>query len=75
MWDNTLDYKLFDTLYLSHRYHTRTIKNLQEQAMALLGEANKISERDKMVRHKLESHIQTITRSDLRQRIKYPQWV
>jgi hypothetical protein len=26
-WGNTLDYKLFDTLYLTHRYHTRTIKN------------------------------------------------
>jgi hypothetical protein len=28
MWGNTLDYKLFDTLYLTHRYHARTIKNL-----------------------------------------------
>jgi hypothetical protein len=27
-WGNTLDYKLFDTLYLTHRYHARTIKNL-----------------------------------------------
>jgi hypothetical protein len=65
MWGNTLDYKLFDTLYLTHRYHARTIKNLREQAMALLGEADKINERDKMVRHELESHVQTITWSDL----------
>jgi hypothetical protein len=35
-WGNTLDYKLFDTLYLTHRYHVRTIKNLREQAQALL---------------------------------------
>jgi hypothetical protein len=28
MWGNTLDYKLFDTLYLTHCYHARTIKNL-----------------------------------------------
>jgi hypothetical protein len=75
MWDNTLDYKLFDTLYLTHRYHARTIKNLREQAMALLGEADKINEQAKMVRHELESHVQTITRSDLRQRIKKPQRV
>jgi hypothetical protein len=27
-WGNTLDYKLFDTLYLTHRYHVHTIKNL-----------------------------------------------
>jgi hypothetical protein len=44
MWGNTLDYKLFDTLYLTHRYHARTIKKLREQAMALLEEADKINE-------------------------------
>jgi hypothetical protein len=44
MWGNTLDYELFDTLSLTHRYHAHTIKNLREQAMALLGEANKINE-------------------------------
>jgi hypothetical protein len=27
-WGNTLDYKLFNTLYLTHQYHVRTIKNL-----------------------------------------------
>jgi hypothetical protein len=74
-WGNTLDYKLFDTLYLTHRYHARTIKNLREQAKALLEEADKINEHDKMVRHEIESHVQTITQSDLRQRIKKPQRV
>jgi hypothetical protein len=74
-WGNTLDYKLFDTLYLTHRYHTCTIKKLQEQAKALLEEADKINERDKMVRHEIESHVQTITWSDLWQRIKKPQRV
>jgi hypothetical protein len=70
-----LDYKLFDTLYLTHRYHVRTIKNLREQAKLLLEEADKINEQDKMIRHKIESHVQTITRSDLRQKIKKPQRV
>jgi hypothetical protein len=74
-WGNTLDYKLFDTLYLTHWYHVRTIKNLWEQAKALLEEADKINKHDKMVRHEIESHVQTITRSDLRQRIKKPQQV
>jgi hypothetical protein len=60
-WGNTLDYRLFDTLYLTHRYHTRTIKNLWEQARLLLEEADKINERDKMIRHEIESHVQTIT--------------
>jgi hypothetical protein len=75
MWGNTLDYKLFDTLYMTHPYHSRTIKRLWEQAMALLEEANKINERDMMVRHEIESHIRTITQSDLRQWIKKPQQV
>jgi hypothetical protein len=74
-WGNTLDYKLFDTLYLTHRYHAHTIKNLQEQAKVLLEEADKINKRDKMVRHEIESHVQTITRLDLRQKIKKPQQV
>jgi hypothetical protein len=60
-WGNTLDYKLFDTLYLTHRYHVRTIKNLREQAKLLLEEADKINEQDKMIRHEIESHVQTIT--------------
>jgi hypothetical protein len=74
-WGNTLDYKLFDTLYLSHRYHACTIKNLREQAKSLLEEADKINERDKIVQHEIESHVQTITRSDLRQKIRKPQQV
>jgi hypothetical protein len=28
MWGNTLDYKLFDTLYMTHQYHFHTIKRL-----------------------------------------------
>jgi hypothetical protein len=72
-WGNTLDYKLFNTLYLTHRYHVRTIKNLWEQAKLLLEEANKINKQDKMIRHEIESHVQTITRSDLCQKIKKPQ--
>jgi hypothetical protein len=75
MWGNTLDYKLFDTLYMTHQYHSHTIKRLREQAMALLEEANKINEWDMMVRHEIESHVQTISQSDLRQRIKKPQQV
>jgi hypothetical protein len=74
-WGNTLDYKLFDTLYLTHRYHVCTIKNLREQAKLLLEEADKINERNKMIRHEIQSHVQTITRSDLRQKIKKPQQV
>jgi hypothetical protein len=61
MWGNTLDYKLFNTLYMTHRHHSCTIKKLREQAMALLEEANKINKQDMMVRHEIESHVQTIS--------------
>jgi hypothetical protein len=74
-WGNTLDYKLFNTLYLTHPYHIHTIKNLREQAKLLLEEADKINKQDKMVRHEIESHVQTITQSDLCQKIKKPQRV
>jgi hypothetical protein len=49
MWGNTMDYKLFDSLYVNHQNHIHTIKKLWEQAMALLEEANKINDRDLMI--------------------------
>jgi hypothetical protein len=75
MWGNTMEYKLFDSLYVNHRNNLRTVKKLREQAMALLEEANKINDRDLMIRQEIESHVGTITRTDLRQRIRKPQRV
>jgi hypothetical protein len=75
MWGNTMEYKLFDSLYVNHRNNTRTVKKLREQAMALLEEANKINDRDLMIRQEIESHVATITRAELRQRIRKPQRV
>jgi hypothetical protein len=75
LWGNTMEYKLFNTLYVNHRNHTCTIKKLQEQAMALLEEANRIHERDMIIRHEIEGHVKTITKSDLRQQIKKPQCI
>jgi hypothetical protein len=70
LWSNTMEYELCNTLY---RNHTCTIKKLQEQATALLEEANRINERDMMIRHEIKNHVRTITRSDLCQKIKKPQ--
>jgi hypothetical protein len=75
MWGNTLEYKLFDNLYTTHRHNSHTIKKLRKQAMALLEEANKINKQDMLVHHRIESHVQNITRSDLRQQIEKPQQV
>jgi hypothetical protein len=75
MWGNTMEYKLFDSLYINHRNNTCTIKKLREQAMALLEEANKINDHDLMVRQEIESHVGTITRTNLCQQIRKPQRV
>jgi hypothetical protein len=32
MWINTMDYKLFDTLYMTHQNYSHTVKKLHEQA-------------------------------------------
>jgi hypothetical protein len=61
MWGNTLDYKLFNTLYMNHRHNNHTVIKLREQVMGLLEEANKINERDMLVRHEIESHVRNIT--------------
>jgi hypothetical protein len=67
LWGNTMEYKLFNTLYVNHQNHTRIIKKLQEQATALLEEANRISKRNMMIRHEIKNHVRMITRSDLHQ--------
>jgi hypothetical protein len=43
--------------------------------MALLEEANKINDRDLMVCQEIESHVRTITRTNLCQQIRKPQQV
>jgi hypothetical protein len=75
MWGNTMDYKLFDSLYINHQNNIRTIKKLQEQAMALLEEANKINDRDLMIQQEIESYVGAITKAELHQCIKKPQRV
>jgi hypothetical protein len=67
-----MEYKLFDSLYVNHRNNTCTVKKLREQAMALLEEANKINDRDLIVRQELENHVKTITRANLHQCIRKP---
>jgi hypothetical protein len=75
LWGNTMEYKLFDTLYVNHQNHIHTIRKLCEHAMALLEEANRINNRDMMIQHEIESYVGKITRSELCQRIKKPQRV
>jgi hypothetical protein len=75
MWGNTMNYKLFDSLYVNHRNNICTVKRLQEQAMALLEEANKINDWDLMIRQEIKSHVGTITKAESCQRIKKPQRV
>jgi hypothetical protein len=75
MWGNTMDYKLFDSPHVNHQNHICTIKKLREQAMAFLEEANKINDRDLIIRQEIKSHVGTITKADLCQHIKKPQCI
>ena len=72
-WSNTLDFKHFDMMYMSHRSHTQTILALRNQAQSLLEEANKIQDRDYLIRHEIEDHVKRITRTELRSRLRKPQ--
>jgi hypothetical protein len=75
MWGNTLEYKLFDSLYANHQNNICTVKKLRKQAMALLEEANQINDCDLMIHQEIKSHVGTITRANLHQQIRKSQWV
>jgi hypothetical protein len=68
MWGNTI----IRLVICQPPEQSCTVKKLREQAMALLKEANKINNRDVIVQQELESHVETITRADLCQRIRKP---
>ena len=48
-WENALEYKHFDTMYMNHRSLVNTIKKLHQQAQTLLEEADMLTGRDFML--------------------------
>ena len=48
-WENTLEYKHFNTMYTNHQSLVNTIRKLHQQAQALLEEADILTGRDFML--------------------------
>ena len=71
-WENALEYKHFDTMYMNHRSLVNTIRKLCQQAQTLLEEANILTRRDFMLRQEIKTHISKITRTELRKRLRKP---
>ena len=71
-WTNTIELKYFDTLYYSHRSIGETTRKLREQAHQLLVQADQLSEQRTKNRLKLEKHLTSLTRADLRKRLSKP---
>ena len=71
-WENALEYKHFDTMYMNHQSLVNTIKKLHQQAQALLEEADILTGRDFMLRQEIETHVSKITRTELRKRLHKP---
>ena len=71
-WENALEYKHFDTMYMNHRSLVNTIKKLRQQAQALLEEADILTGRDFMLQQEIETHVSHITKAELRKRLRKP---
>ena len=68
-WQNTLEFKYFNSIYQHQRSTSESIKRLRTQAQKLLEEANHLQERKTSIRHELKRHLHTITRSKLWKRL------
>ena len=65
-WQNTLEFKYFNSMYRHQQSMTESIKRLRAQAQKLLDKANHLQERKISIKHELERHLHTITLSELR---------
>ena len=71
-WENTLEYKHFNTMYTNHRSLVNTIRKLHQQAQALLEEADILTGRDFMLQQEVKTHVSKITRTELCKRLRKP---
>ena len=53
-WQNTLEFKYFNSMYRHQRSTTESIKRLRAQAQKLLNEANHLQERKSSTKQELE---------------------
>ena len=72
LWENTMEYKYFDTMYTNHRSLVNTIWKIHQQAQQLLEEADILTGRDYILQQEIKSHVSKITRTKLWQRLYKP---
>ena len=72
LWENTMEYKYFNTMYTNHQSLVNTIQKLHQQAQQLLEEANILTGRDYILQQEIKMHISRITRTELQQRLYKP---
>ena len=72
LWENTMEYKYFNTMYTNHRSLVNTIQKIRQQAQQLLEEADILTGRDYILWQEIKSHISKITRTKLWQRLYKP---
>ena len=70
-----MEVKYFDALYNNHRQTTETMRKLRLQAQAILEEADKMQQRNSLVKKEINRHVATIANSELRKRLSYPRKV
>ena len=71
-WENTLEYKHFDTMYTNHRSLVNTIRKLHQQAQLLLEEADILTGRDFILQQEIKTHVSKITKAKLCKRLRKP---
>ena len=71
-WENTLEYKHFDTMYTNHWSLVNTIRKLHQQAQLLPEEAGILTRRDFILQQEIETHVSKITKAELHKRLCKP---
>ena len=74
-WKDSLELQHFDTLYTHHRATMANIKNLRQKAAAMLEEADKSQKFHHDLLAKLDRHLLTIKKPEIRRRLFLPHLV
>jgi hypothetical protein len=71
-WGNTLEFKLFDNLYLHHRTTQNQVRQLRQHAQKLLEQADSLQGHDNAQRAELERHIRNLPQNAFRRKLHRP---
>jgi hypothetical protein len=71
-WKNTLEFRLFHALYLTHRTHKETIRRLRTQAQTLLEQADDLQKAHDELNTEFQTFIPTISLTDFKRQLLAP---